>query len=1020
MKRLTVYSVVLFFFFSATAMAAETLNMRTGLHKDYVRAVFDWKSNVPYEVTRTDAQTLRVDFQRPANLQLTSREHSDKTAIREIRQLSQDSQNLSVAITTGENARFRDFLVGTKVVIDVYNRADKSAVNNAPPAVVPAAPQKKPSSVTPAAQDTEIAEVAEPPPEEIPAAASAVDAREENIIIDIMDAPDAVAAPPPLVEIMKTRAAPHVVTLSTTESVGMASFIRGDILWIVLDRAAINVPPKLEGPQTDMFGELVRTELKGGVAYRMALPQNHRDLFIYGEGGGLIWRVVITPNERSGYQSSRYDRSFGRLDPNLNVLSLNDLRNGRVSWGFNNVTQILEMQDPFVGDILQIGTVLQSDDFAGDYRETVDFIQFQSPIGIAIKPKIDDLELRRVREGGIALEFSDGGGLALSSNNDIGHRRIRENIKENEVGALQTQTTSMQNRIYDFDRWALGGLFALEENQRILLADIAEKENSGKVQDLLTLAKMNLANERGQEALGFLNFAESLLPDLSQSPEFIAMRGASAALAGKHELAFEALFNPELDLYDEIKYWRTYTLAWLEDWQQAIENMPQDFSLLVNYPRPLLEKMGIKLAEVALRAGNEGTAKTILAKLESEREQLKPWTIAALDYLQGEADRQADDIEGARSIWTELVQGEDDWHRVKAGLALTLLELSEGDIDRDRAIDRLEGLRYAWRGDELEAQTNFLLGRLYIEDEQYLKGFTILKDATTMSPGSDIAKDIARYMRDEFKELLMNKEGLTPLDAIQLYEEFSELTPAADEGNLLGQRLAERLIEADLLPRASTILQLQVDRRLEGEDKARVAVRLGTVYLMDRKPAQAMASLNTARDLYQASGNETELRRVDLLRARGLAQSNRTEEALVLLNTFPNSPDINALRADISWRSGLWDDAALAIQDLILDASIDLNRPLTDEEAQLLLNRAVALNLAGNRVGLNNERRRYQDAMNATLKARLFDIVTRPRNSAIIADRETIQSIVDEVDLFSGFLQSFRSTPPEEANEDAN
>ena len=48
----------------------------------------------------------------------------------------------------------------------------------------------------------------------------------------------------------------------------------------------------------------------------------------------------------------------------------------------------------------------------------------------------------------------------------------------------------------------MGGLQALEENQRILLADMAAKDKNGRVQDLLTLAKMNLSNDRGQEAVG--------------------------------------------------------------------------------------------------------------------------------------------------------------------------------------------------------------------------------------------------------------------------------------------------------------------------------------------------------------------------------------------------------------------------------------------------------------------------------------------------------------------------------------
>ena len=76
----------------------------------------------------------------------------------------------------------------------------------------------------------------------------------------------------------------------------------------------------------------------------------------------------------------------------------------------------------------------------------------------------------------------------------------------------------------------------------------------------------------------------------------------------------------------------------------------------------------------------------------------------------------------------------------------------------------------------------------------------------------------------------------------------------------------------------------------------------------------------------------------------------------------------------------------------------------------MILNRAVALNLSGNRVALTNMRRRYGDAMKKTARARLFDVVTRQRQNSILADKETIESIVKEVDMFSDFLESYKTT----------
>ncbi|HEY8189294.1 MAG TPA: tetratricopeptide repeat protein, partial [Micavibrio sp.] len=548
---------------------------------------------------------------------------------------------------------------------------------------------------------------------------------------------------------------------------------------------------------------------------------------------------------------------------------------------------------------------------------------------------------------------------------------------------------------------------------RILMPNTVTKDKNGQVQDLLTLAKISIANDRGQEALGFLNYASDELPELTDGAEFRALRGAAYALAGKFELAMQDFLSPDLKDYTEIGYWRAYTLAWLEDWQQAKAAMPVDYSVLVGYPKALLEKLGIKLAEVALRSGDVASAEKILAVLAKDRDTLKPWTLTGMDYLKGEAHRQSGEFDSAIALWEPLSKGKDDFYRARAGLALTMLQLQQGKTERKDAIDRLEGLRYAWRGDELESQINFMLGKLYLEDRQYLKGFGILRDAAGMSPDSDINHEIVSFMADSFKNLLMEDEELSPLDAVAVYEQFGNLTPPGDEGNKLVQKLAERVVEADLLTRAAGILQGQVDSRLQGMEKARIATRLAAIYLLDKSPQKAIAAIDAAKPIYEQDGtpeSQKALKNLELMRARGLSQMDQTEEALALLAKFDPTPDVNRLRADIAWQAGLWEDAAEALQDLILDEALDLGRPLTQQQADLILNRSVALNLSGNRVALANMRQRYEESMKKTPRARLFDVVTRPRQSTLLSDRQTLDSLVSEVDIFKDFLDAYRTS----------
>jgi len=150
-------------------------------------------------------------------------------------------------------------------------------------------------------------------------------------------------------------------------------------------------------------------------------------------------------------------------------------------------------------------------------------------------------------------------------------------------------------------------------------------------------------------------------------------------------------------------------------------------------------------------------------------------------------------------------------------------------------------------------------------------------------------------------------------------------------------------------------------------------------------------------------------RDIGMLRAKAFSMKNKMDDAFASLALLPQDEDTLRLRADIAWRGKKWQDAADSLEQLVQDQEISLTRPLTDEQADLILNWGVALYLADNRYVLANLRERYSDAMAATSKAQKFDVVTRPRQAALLADRDTINSIVDETVVFKDFLKSFKA-----------
>lgn len=979
------------------AHAQDAISVRSGVHPDYSRLVFDWPAPPSYTVSQ-QGNTLVVSFEKPAQANIAGVNARELTTISDVKIASTAGENLKISLTIPQGARFRHFSAGDRIVLDVYNTPDskKMSAERTPPAASAPAPTSAPAAKPAEEKPPEQKAAAAPPAPETPAPAAT-------------PAETAPAVQAPAVEQTQIEAPTkeaHVITLTSTKSIGLAVFQRGDTLWIVADDPDMPVPPQISGPQRDSFPPLQRIDVTGGAAYHMTLPPG---LHAYGEGGGLLWRIVLSPLEKP-VKAAVPERRFADGG--------NSLRGGTLVWPLGGVRRIMDFYDPQIGDRLKVVTVGEALQTSGPAKNFVELRTMPSVIGMALAPRTDDLSVQSAGEG---VVVSRPQGLAISHARDVKPVEIREQVKpiyEQKEETPDEKKESM-TRIFHFDRWEMGGLPALDENQGVLMAGIGAKEDDGKIEDLMTLAKLTLANDRGYEALGYLKVAGDALPDIMENPEYKALRGAAEALSGKYDEAIQDLSDASLADYAELGYWKAYTLAGLEDWQQADQLMPADMDVLLTYPAQLREPIALSLAEIALRAGKIDVAEGLLGMLEANLAAMPPWDNAAWHYLMGETQRQRGNKDKAKEYWKPLIDGKDDLYRAKAGLSLTRLELENNDITPAQAVDRLEGLRYLWRGDELETLINYRLGQVYIDNGDYLKGLSVMRNAVSFAPESKMAQEVAAAMTKTFRDLFMTEalSKVPPLDAVSIYDEFKELTPAGEEGDKFVETLAERLVDVDLLGRAATLLNHQITHRLSGAEKARVAVRLAAVRLLDSKPEGALRALSVAEAAMKeppAAGqtapeaNPGREREIKLLRARALSKLKKPEEAKAILATMENDPIVSRLRADVAWTAGDWEAAAESFQDLILAENISGQRPLTPYQTDLILNRAIALNLGNNRVALANMRERFDDAMKQTPKAQLFDVVTRPRQLGLMGSRENVTSLMSEVDMFKDFLESYR------------
>ncbi len=970
--------------------------VRSGIHKAYERLVFDWPSSVTYTFEKEAEGTLGMTFSKEGVIDFSKVEaqirNKELKSVQRVEVVS--SSPVSVSIYVAAGSKTRHFKAGNKVVVDVYYPDGAASKPSVEAAEKPKQPKLK-ENPKKEEKKTEHAAPLEGEADHI----KVVDTKEDHAKAHGTETVTEAAKEKDTEEKIESRFHPHMISITATQGIGLAVFKRYDSLYIVIDQEDYNIPPQISGPQYKEFGAFEKIDLLEGTAFKMALPDSN--LHVYGEGGGLLWRVILTPykRERAPSVPQRVVEETPHEDTEL-------------SWSFSNARRVLDLKDPVIGDLIKVVTMDRSDQYMDSNLSFVDFDVPDVAIGMALRPKVDDLDITVSAK---EVTVTRPSGLIFSEEKDVKAYAVQRGEQNEKKAGKEKHGKEKKvfNRIFQFDRWAIGGSESLYENERILMTGLADKDKTGRVQDILTLAKLNLANARGSEAAGLLALAALEMPEIEKGHEFKAMRGAAHAIAEKVDLAWPDLSDPALDYYSEILFWRAYALARVEDWQQAAKTLPEELGFLAQYPPSLRYPMSLVLAEIALRQGDVSTADDLLETMRGQN-LLRDSYRASWVYLTGEALRQKKKKKEAKEKWKQLIDGKDDLYRVKAGLALTSMELAQGDITIDQAIDRMERLRYMWRGDELETTIYYRLGQVYIEKKNYEKALSILRSAASQLPDSRIGKKVTKLMTNTFQALFLGDKAkdINPIEAVTLYEEFSELTPSGAEGDKLTWKLAERLMEVDLFKRASDLLEHLVDHRLKGREAIEAALKLTAIQLIDARPESALNTLNKiekrlpdieAQDYVKEKRTEH-----NFLKARALSQLKRPREALSLLNLMTQNEKTTRLRADIAWQAGRWTDAAEALEELVDIENISLTRPPEPEQADMILNWAVALSLSGNRYILSNLRERYMDIMKQTPKAELFEMVTRPRQNIVLADRETIASIVSEVDMFKDFLDNYK------------
>ena len=379
--------------------------------------------------------------------------------------------------------------------------------------------------------------------------------------------------------------------------------------------------------------------------------------------------------------------------------------------------------------------------------------------------------------------------------------------------------------------------------------------------------------------------------------------------------------------------------------------------------------------------------------------------------MQAKLFEQRGNKKGALAIYNAIGTAPLDQLATPALLRATALKLELGQITPVQAAESYDGLRYRWRGGATELETIRTLGQLYLGQGRYREALEALRSAGTRMPDLPQAVQLQADLNAAFRSLFLDglADGLEPIQALALFYDFQELTPIGAEGDMMVRKLVRRLVDVDLLGEAARFMQWQVQNRLDGVPKAQVSTDLALIYLMDRKPEQALGAINNSRTTVLPTALNAERR---LITARALMSLGRLDAAEEILEQ-DNTPDAREVKAEIAWKAKSWATAG-SLFEAGLGDRWKSPLPLRPDEEARLLRAGVAYSLAGDDVSLNRLRERFDGFIDQARNPEALRVAFAAADGGTLTANDFSRAVADN-EGFAGWVarmkQKFREKP---------
>ena len=962
--------------FTAKTQKPAAIRVKVATQPTFTRYVFAMP-DVANVVPESADGKLTLEFDQPIKWDLADARAAMPPTLRSI-DAEVDDDSVAVSFAFNGTPQVRTFREDRSIVVDVGHDGAKPKSMPKPAAEQGAKPKQDAaaSAAVPAIE----------PPETVPAKDAAAAPASPALSVA---APAAPQPPAKSATAERKRPAPNPdapVVVELRQSGGTlqaefpfavdtpaAVFHRADMLWLVFDSAAKIDLAALNADTGQAIRSAALERGTDGEAIVRIKLERPRLVSLQADGPGWIVSIgdTITVSSRPL------------------VMARNNVGKNRASIAipFDNPRKIHVLTDHDIDDRLLVVTALGP---PRGFLKEQDFVELRalpSTHGVVLQPLADDVAAELADD---KITITRPGGLSLSAT-AIGQPQLASNFR----------ALSFDTQLWTYDRQAKFNARQAELVQIAAMAPVNQRKEAR-----FNLARFYLAREMSAEAKAVLEVA---LADKKAAEDVTGtvLKAVADVMLERPDEALKELSNPWVGNQLDAPIWRAIVYARQGKWPEAQAGFKSVDSGIATLPTEL-QRVALRDAlRTAIAVRDFNGADRIVSALDTIG--VPPAMAPSIAVLVGRLKEALGRTSDALASYRAATDSSDRRAAAQGRLREILVRYAIGDMPRKDVINALETLTTIWRGDETEAEGLKLLAHLYTEENRYRAAFHVMRVALLQHPNSEFTRAIQDEAVVTFDSLFLGGKGdaMPPVEALGLFYDFRDLTPIGRRGDEMIRRLADRLVAVDLLDQATELLQHQVDNRLQGGARAQVATRLAVIYLINRKPQRALATLQATHTAELS--NELRDQRL-LLQARALSDTGRHDLALELIVNLDSREAIR-LRSDILWAARRWRAAAEQIEILYGDRWRDFT-PLNETERFDILRAAIGYSIGEEPLGLARFRERYSAKMADTPDRRAFDVVTAPVGSGN-AEFQDIAKKIAGVDSLESFLGDMRARYPD-------